>query len=493
MQKIFLASLSSLFFICSCSQTPVSTHTGTAQTNEAPSGIPNTTVTQDGKFDVIPLVGDFLVKRVVLPNGLRVDILKDSSSPTFAYNTWFRIGSRNEVVGKTGLAHLFEHMMFKGTTNHKEGEFDALLEQAGVEGENAFTSNDHTVYVQELPKDKFDLITSLESDRMVNLVVDENSFKTEREVVQNERRFRKENSPEGTIYQSLFELAFTQGQHHWPVIGYEQDLNLMSAQDARDFYQQYYGPDRATVVVVGDVDENDVLKRIEKTYGSIKAKNTPDVPIIQDVEQTAQRRMKIPLSMQVEKLWMAYKIPGAEDADTPVFEILQGLLTDGMNSRLNKALVDSGIAGNVGAGSFNLKDPGLFAIMVDLQKGKTSILAETIVNRELERLKNSPVRDDELKRTKNLLRFHFYQRLSSASGKANFIGESETQRGSLEAGLAFQRKIQEVTPEMIQAVATKYFDSTKLTVVVGVPKAIEPAPTKKSKTSKKSATSEGTN
>jgi len=437
------------------------------------TGLPETAeISKDGDFEVIPVVGNFVAKRAKLPNGLRLIVLKDDSSPTFAYQTWFDVGSRNEVVGKTGLAHLFEHLMFKGTKNHKEGEFDALLEQAGVEGENAFTTNDHTVYIQELPKsdDNLDLIMGLESDRMVNLLVNDQSFKTEREVVQNERRFRKENSPEGTMYQTLFETAFTTHPYHWPVIGYEQDLNIMSSQDARDFYERYYSPDRATVVVVGDVNANDVLKKVKKYYGHILAKNTPDGNIPVEPEQKAQRRRRLHLNIQVNKVWMAYKVPGADSPDTPVFELIQGLLTDGMNSRLNRALIDSGIATDVSSGSFSLKDPGLFVIMTDLQKGKGTILAESVIQRELDRLKNSLVRDDELNRAKNLIRFHFYERMSTASGKANFLGQYESVYGNFQAGIDLQRKIQEVTPEMVQDVAKRYFVTRHLTVVVGTPK-----------------------
>jgi zinc protease len=466
----FLAAAIALTLFSSCSHTPKTNPTNPAGTNGASPQKIDQTVVQDGRFEVIPLVGDFKLKRTVLPNGLKLIILKDDSSPTFAYETWFNVGSRNEVVGKTGLAHLFEHLMFKGTTHHKEGEFDALLEQSGVEGENAFTSNDHTAYVQELPKDRLDLIMSLESDRMVHLIVNDDSFKTEREVVQNERRFREENSPEGLIYNTLFGTAYQVHPYHWPVIGYEQDLNVMNSQDARDFYEKHYSPDHATVVVVGDVDEDEVLKKVEKYYGNIPAKNAPDAPITPEPEQTAQHRKKLSLNIQVEKLWMAYKIPAFADAVSPVFEVIEAILTDGMNSRLNRALVDSGIAASVSSGSFSLKDPGLFSLIADMQKGKSTTVAEPIILREIERLKNNLVGDEELKRAKNLIRFGFYERLATSNGKAHFIGEGETTYGRVQDAIAARNQIQDVTAQQIQDAVKKYFDTTKLTVVVGVPK-----------------------
>jgi zinc protease len=461
MQKLrFASALAAALIISSCSHTP--------QHRSEPV-IPGV-VTHEGHFEVIPLTANFSAKRAVLSNGLKIIIVKDSSSPTFAYQTWFNVGSRNEVIGKTGLAHLFEHLMFKGTTNHADGQFDSMLERAGAEDENAFTTNDHTVYVQELPKEQLDLIVGLESDRMVHLIVDDNSFKTEREVVQNERRFRKENSPEGTIYQTLFETAFTESPYHWPVIGYEQDLTLMGAQDARNFYERYYSPNRATIVIVGDVDEDEVYSKIKKAYGSIPNKPNDDAPVAVDTEQTAQRRKKLQLNVEVEKLWMAYKIPAASAADAPVLDAIQGILAEGNNCRLNRALVDSGIAGSASAGSLGLKDPGLFLVEADLQKGKTALLAESVITRELERLKNTPVSSDELKRALNVMRFRFFERLATTKGKANYIGQAELQLGSLEAGLAQEQQLAQVTPEQVMQVANKYFDTSKLTVIVAVPK-----------------------
>ena len=460
MQKITLAFLLvTPVLFASCSHAPTHSHSNHPESKS-----------QSGNFEEIALTPNFKALRAVLPNGLKLIIVKDTSSPTFAYQTWFDVGSRNEVIGKTGLAHLFEHLMFKGTTHHPEGEFDSLLERAGVEEENAFTTHDQTVYVQELPKDQVDLIIGLEADRMVNLIVNEVSFKTEREVVQNERRFRKENSAEGTIYQTLFEMSFTEHPYHWPVIGYEQDLNLMNAQDARNFYELYYSPNRSTIVLVGDVDENSVYQKVLKAYGAIPNKPAVNAVVTPDSEQTAQRRKKLELNIEVQKLWMAYKIPDAKSLDAPVLEAIQGVLAEGKNCRLNRALVDTGIAGSVSAGSLGLKDSGLFLFETDLQKGKEAKLAESVLTREIERLKTNLVSPSELKRALTLMRFRFYEKLATASGKAHFIGQAELQLGSLEAGLAEQEKIAQVTPEQVMQVANRYFNTDKLNVIIAVPK-----------------------
>lgn len=435
----------------------------------APEAAATAETVKDGKFEVTTLIG-YKVKKAALSNGLKILIVQDSSSPTFAYQTWFNVGSRNEVPGKTGLAHLFEHMMFKGTKNFKDGQFDALLEAAGVEGENAFTSNDHTVYVQELPKDQLDLIVKLESDRMVNLIVDDTSFKTEREVVQNERRFRKENSAEGILYETLFETLFKDHPYHWPVIGYEQDLNVMGAQDARDFYERFYSPERATIVIVGDVNADDVYRKLDRAYGSIPAKGTVNPEIKYDEPQKAQVRKKIPLNITSQKLWMAYHVPGVDSPDTPVLETIQAVISDGKNSRLDRALVDSGISTGASSGQFSFVDPTTFVIMTDLQKGKSAAVAESIILREIQRLKTTLVSDAELQRAKNLYRFHFVNKISTGNGLANFLGDSETNFGDFRKGIAFQNQVQEVTPIMIQEVIKKYFNSHNLTVLVGTPK-----------------------
>jgi zinc protease len=409
-------------------------------------------------------------KRVKFANGLKLLILKDDSSPTIAYQTWFNVGSRNEEKGKTGLAHLFEHMMFKGTKKYPDGQFDSILEQAGVEGENAFTSNDHTVYIQELPNNRLDLIVELESDRMTHLIVDDQSFKTEREVVQNERRMRKENSPEGKLYQMLFETLFTDSPYHWPVIGYEEDLAGMNAQDARDFYQRYYSPDRATIVVVGDVNESEVIRKVEKAYGSIPAKNTPDLPFKRDADQTAQKRKKVPLNIQNDKLWMAYRIPEATHPDNAVFEVIQSLMSDGMNSRLNRALVNTGISTSASSGSFSMKEPSMFVFMTDLQKGQAASLAEGVILREIENLKSKPVPVEEIQRAKNVLRFNFYKQLTTSHGKAHFIGSNEDKFGDFRIGMRMQDEVMKVTPDQIMKVAKQYFNTINMTVLTGVPK-----------------------
>ncbi len=418
----------------------------------------------------VPFFGTMEVQRYVLPNGLKLLVLEDSSSPTFAYQTWYRVGSRDEEVKYTGLAHLFEHLMFKGTKNLPEGQLDRLLEQAGAEGENAFTSRDYTAYVQELPKDKLDLIAKLESDRMVNLVVNDQSFSTEREVVQNERRMRNENSPDGLMYQEIFGLAFQKHSYHWPVIGYAEDLERMSSKEPRDFYQSYYAPNHATVIVVGDVKAADVLNTVMKYYGDLKPKKAPDHIIPPEPEQTAARHKILKLNTQVQKLMVAYPVPSVMNEDIPVLEVLRTVLTTGKSSRLSRALVDTGITTSIDTYDLDDKDPSILIFIANLQRGKKAALAEDVMLKEIEKFKRAPISPSELERAKNALQAQFFEGLSTPGEKANFLGHYETVSDSFRTGVDIFTKIAAVTATQIQAAAKKYLNPNSRSVVMGVQK-----------------------
>lgn len=431
--------------------------------------------TSDAEIEngTLPFFGKYRAFRFELPNGLKLVVVRDTSSPTFAINTWFNVGSRNERKNYTGLAHLFEHMMFKQTKNTKEGEFDKTLEEAGAEGENAFTSHDYTAYVEELPSDKLELVLKLESDRMVNLVVDEKAFKTEREVVQNERRFRNENSADGTLSQELFSLAYSKHPYHWPVIGYEEDLKRMSADDARNFYEAYYNPNRATIVLSGDVDPFLAHKLVKKYYGSIVNRKTPKEqapPIIPEPEQKSPRSKTVKLNIKVEKLVMAYKVPGISHPDTPTLNIIQALLSEGNNSRFEHSLIDTGIASSADSGNYENVDTSLFVLNANLQANKPAKLAESVILKELENLKTKPVSDAELARAKNIFQFMFIDGLSTNSQKAHFIGQYETVLGHFKEGLRNIDAIQNITAIDVQRVAKKYFSPNARTTVIGVKK-----------------------
>lgn len=420
--------------------------------------------------EVLPLTGPIQVHRYLYENGLKLLVIEDASSPTFAYQTWFKVGSRNEVPGRTGLAHLFEHMMFKGTTLHKEGEFDRILEGAGAEGENAFTSRDYTAYVEEMPKDQLELLISLEADRMVNLRIDDASFNTEREVVQNERRFRTENSPDGIMDQELFGLAFKKHPYHWPVIGYQKDLSAMSSSDALDFYHHYYSPNHATVIVVGDVKADQVSKLIQKHYGVIQRTPEEEHPIPKEPLQKQPRSKRLKLNIQVEKILIGYPIPDLLNPDSPVLEVVQSILTGGNSSRLHPALVDSGISSSVESYNLEDKDPSLLVITSNLQTKKKALAAESAILKEISQLSHTAISEEELSRAKNKLNFTFYQGLDSNRSKALFLGHYESITGDFSTGIIRQNQMNAVTAADVQRVIQKYLNPHARNVIIGVKK-----------------------
>lgn len=433
---------------------------------QAPSPVP-----QEG--EVVPLVGNLNIHSFVLSNGLRLLVVEDHSSPTLAYQTWFRVGSHDEVPNYTGLAHLFEHMMFKGTKAHKEGEYFSILEHAGGEGVNAFTDHDYTAYVQEMPNTQLELAASMESDRMVNLVVNDEAFKTELQVVQNERRFRTENNPDGTIEQNLFGLAFKSHSYHWPVIGYQEDLDRMSAEDARAFYVAHYNPSHATIIVAGDVNPEATLAVIKKYYGAIPANTAPVPAVTPEPMQKEARRQNIKLNIQVEKLAVAYRVPSINDPEAPALEVLSAILSGGKSSRLHRALVETGIASSIEANSPDNKDDSLFVISSNLQKGKKAAQAEAAIQREINRILHEPVSEKELERARNRMSYDYYTSLSSNGERARFLGYFEATANSFKKGIEFRKAVQEVTPEQVQKAAQHYFVSQNRTVLTASPKGAE--------------------
>jgi zinc protease len=408
--------------------------------------------------------------RYQFPNGLRLVVLEDHSAPTFAYQTWFDVGSRDEEPGKTGLAHLFEHMMFKGTKSVPDGEFDRIIDEAGAEGQNAYTTHDHTTYIEELPKERLELVVKLESDRMRNLVVNDESFATEREVVQNERRYRNENSPEGLMYQEIYGLSFTKQAYRWPVIGYAEDLARMSAVDARAFYEKHYVPNKAVIVVTGDVRAAEVRDLVAKYYGSYPKVDASPAERQTEPEQKSQRRKTLRLNVQVEKLLMAFPIPSMEHEDIPTLDIIQMLLSGGRSSRLQKALVESGIATVAYGYAADARDPSLFLLGASMQDKMKANLAEKVILRELERLSNEEVSQLELDRARNLLSFEFFSGLETNSEKARYLGHYESQLGRIEKGLELHQQRLAVTSQQVREVARKYFQPQRRSVIVGLKK-----------------------
>lgn len=244
------------------------------------------------KREVVSFLQWGKVIRFTFKNGLKVLFLERKHSPVFSYQTWYKVGSRDEDPKYSGMAHLFEHMMFRGTKKRRKGEFDRLMESHGSQDLNAFTSYDHTVYLQSLPVESFSLVAELESDRMTGLFLNKESFTAEKEVVHNERKETQENSPEGKIFQSLQSLAFQKHPYGLPIIGLKEDLDRMEIKDLKNFYSNFYSPNNAIIVIVGDLREKEVLSTIGKYYGKIPSSKLKRKVIAKETPQVKERKKK---------------------------------------------------------------------------------------------------------------------------------------------------------------------------------------------------------
>jgi zinc protease len=445
----------------SLTQTPSSGGTGAVSSAAPLDNMPASFISRT------PWADAFQVYRYKLSNGLKILVVPDDSSPTFAYQTWYQVGSINEVVGKTGLAHLFEHMMFKATKNHPDGQFIPTLSQAGAYGLNASTSQDYTVYMQELPQKQFSLIAGFEADRMTNLVVDDQALKTELKVVKNERKMRVDNDPDGQLEEALMRLAYPNHPYGWPVIGFEADLDAVTAKDAVGFYEQFYSPNHATLVVVGAVAPNEVVGQVESLYGSYLPKSQPVLPPEPEFPSKIVRET-LRLTIQNEKLKIAFGMGSLVSPDKPVLDLIAALLAGGKSSRLIRALVNTGIATSVDADAGESRSNGLFTIHVNLQKGKHSSSAESIVLAELAKMSQAVVSQEELKRALIAQEMQYYQALESNYSKARLLGFYETVAGDFNLMQQQFDQLKTVTAEQIKQVCQKTFPADRRIVVSGI-------------------------
>jgi zinc protease len=381
--------------------------------------------------------GEESILRYELGNGLTVLLLRDRSAPVAAYHTWYNVGSRHEKKGKTGLAHLFEHLMFNETEAFKAGEFDKKLEENGAES-NAATWVDWTFYHEALPKDRLPLAVTLESERMARLVLREPQVKSEKEVVANERRYRVDDDVEGASSEILYKTAFTRHPYHWPTIGWMEDILGFTPEDCEAFYRTFYAPNNAVVVVVGDFNEERLLGLIAKAYGSIPRSVIPPDDAEPEPAQLDTRDITLKKPTPTEKLIVGYHGPALGDAAHVPLTILNEVLFGGRASRLHRALViDTEICIETRGWVSTFKDAGLHEMYATAREGKTTSEVLAVLDREIQRVTESVIEEDELARAKARLELALLQSLETMSGKAEQIGFFETVLGDPAA--AFRR------------------------------------------------------
>ncbi|MGH7277291.1 MAG: M16 family metallopeptidase, partial [Candidatus Rokuibacteriota bacterium] len=277
--------------------------------------------------------GQESVLAATLDNGLRVLLLEDHRSPIVSFQVWYRVGSRNETRGATGIAHLLEHMMFKGTHRHGPREFNRLVEQSGGQN-NAFTSQDVTSYFVNIAADELDLVIDLEADRMQNLLLGDADIDSERQVVIEERRTRTEDDPAGFLGEAVSSIAFRAHPYGQPVIGWKVDLERLTAAEVRAFYKTYYVPNNAIVVAVGDFDAPAVLEKVKASFGGIPRGPAPPPVLAVEPEQNGERRVTVEKKAELPIVYIAYHVPNATSDDAPALEVLSAVLSGGRASRI---------------------------------------------------------------------------------------------------------------------------------------------------------------
>ena len=409
------------------------------------------------------------VLRFRLGNGLRLLMLVDASAPVLSYFTWFRVGSRHEKPGKTGLAHLFEHLMFNETEGLKAGEFDRKLEENGAES-NAATWLDWTYYYESLPKDCFHLAVELESERMARLVLRDPQVASEKEVVANERRMRVDDDVEGTANEILYKVAFTRHPYHWPTIGWMRDIEAFTPDDCVAFYRTYYAPNNATVVVVGDVGELDVLTRVRDAYGAIPSSQIPEEDTEPEPPQLESREVTFSKPTPSEKVLVGYRAPSLGDVDHATLVVLNEILFGGRASRLYRDLVTTReMCTEVRGWVSTFRDPGLYELYFTARPGVVGDDILTSLDTQLARVRSELVDAEELDRAKARLELGLLQSLETTSGKAEQIGFYDTVLGDPTAAFRRLERYRRVTAGEIRTAARRYFTPDVRTVVRVLP------------------------
>jgi zinc protease len=414
-----------------------------------------------------------------LSNGLKLIVREDHRAPTVAHMVWYRAGSMDETNGRTGVAHVLEHMMFKGTKKVKSGEFSRLVAAVGGR-ENAFTSRDYTAYFQQIEKSKLEEVIKLEADRMSNLSFDDAEFDKEIQVIMEERRLRTEDNPSSLLNESLMATAFISSPYRHPIIGWMNDLMNMKASDARDWYRSWYAPNNATVVISGDVDPQNILKLVQKYYGVIAPQELPMRKPQIEPPQRGIKQVQVKAPADSAQIAMAWKVPRLEpgkldDPEPYALELLTAVLDGYDNARLNRVLVkQEKVVNDVGVGYDMIsRGPELFLINATMAKGKTVAQAQASIRKALEELKQNGILESELKRIKvRILSNQIYKR-DSIFGQAMEIGSNEMAGFSWKDIDYMLEKMQTITPAQLQAVAKKYLIDDGLTVAV-----LDPQPRK---------------
>lgn len=413
-----------------------------------------------------------------LDNGMKVVVKEDHRAPVVISQVWYRVGSADEHSGITGVSHVLEHMMFKGTERHPAGRFSEIIAENGGQ-ENAFTARDYTAYYQLLEASRLPISFELEADRMANLVLPEDEFVKELNVVKEERRLRTEDNPTALAYEQLYATAFDNSPYHNPVIGWMGDLDSLQLADLRRWYRQWYAPDNAILVVVGDVDPQTVYRAAAKHFGGLDAHPLPAVKPRPEPRQRGLRRAVVKTPAELPYIVMGYKAPvlgrAEKDWEPYALEVLAGVLDGGRSARLTRELIrEQEVAASAGAG-YGLygRHNGLFLMDGIPAAGHTVAELERALQQEVDRLRETLVDPAELNRVKAQVLAEEVYRRDSVSRQANLIGMVETIGLGWRVLDEYVGRIEAVTAEQVRDVARKYLTDERKTAVVVEPLPIE--------------------
>ncbi len=409
------------------------------------------------------------VQEHMLENGLKVLILEDHKAPTATFQVWYRVGSRHESVGKTGLSHLLEHMMFKGTRKHGPKTFSRAIQRVGGM-DNAFTTNEYTGYFEFLASDRITLPIELEADRMQNLVLTNEAVLSERDVVMEERRLRYEDDPQNLLFQEVVATAFKNHPYRWPVIGWMSDLKTLNPEDLRRHYATYYAPNNAVIIVVGDVKPDEILARIREAFGKIPAGPEIRQQNISEDEQNGEKRVLLKKEAELPVVISVYKTPAVYQEDGPALDILSSILSGGKSTRIYHSLVyEKQLALSAWAGYDGMRrDPHLFYTGATAARGKGIDDVEKALLAEIEKISTEPPSDQEIRKAKNQVEASFIMEQDSFYMQARLIGSFEM-IGGWRMIDTYLEAIRKVTAADVQRVAAKYLVPERRTTGVLIP------------------------
>jgi zinc protease len=413
------------------------------------------------------------VQAVTLANGLQVIVWPDHDIPNIALFNWVHAGSRNEVPGITGLAHFFEHMMFNGTTRRAQGEFDRVLEANGARN-NAFTTNDVTVYQDWLPRAALSAVFEVEADRLRNLAFEPKVIESERGVVHSERRLRVDDSFVGRLQEQVQATAYLAHPYQIPTIGWPSDIESWRIEDLKSFFATYYAPNNCTLILVGDVEPNSVIALARQYFESIPTHAPPEPVRTQEPPQQGERRVNIEADAQTPLLHFAYHTMSGSDPRQPALELLTRILTDGDASRLHRVLVEEKKLA-ISADSYVERgfDPGLTWFLLTLPAGTDMKEAEAVFDAEIERVRSNGVTAQELARARSQALADFWRGLATIDGKAQALGQYAVLQGGYQRLFDAPRAYETVTADDIRKLAADLLRPGNRTV--GVLTAATPA------------------